>query len=91
VFVHVLQPPQTKWAGMDKQPVPPTSNWKSGQAVSDTYLLKFDAATPAGVYEIEVGVYYFTGASSFERLKVITRDGRQQQDFVLLSKVRVAR
>jgi 4-amino-4-deoxy-L-arabinose transferase-like glycosyltransferase len=91
VFAHVLQPPQTKWAGFDRQPAPPTSKWQAGQIVSDTYPLKLDAATPSGVYEIEVGVYYLTGPSSFERLKILTSDGRQQQDFVLLSKVRVAR
>jgi hypothetical protein len=88
-FAHVLQPPQTKWAGYDKQPAAPTSQWKAGQIVTETYPLKFDAATPAGVYEIEVGLYYLSGPSSFERLKILTRDGRQQQDFVLLSQVRV--
>jgi hypothetical protein len=91
VFAHVLQLPQTKWAGFDKQPTPPTSQWKPGQVVSDIYPLKFDPNTPAGVYEIEVGAYYFTSASNLERLKILTRDGRQQQDFVLLSKVRIAK
>jgi hypothetical protein len=91
VFAHVLQPPQTKWAGYDQQPTPPTSQWKQGKVISDTYPLKFDPATPAGVYEIEVGVYTMSGPASFERLKILTRDGRQQQDFVLLSKVRVIR
>lgn len=91
VFVHVLQPPQTKWAGRDQQPAPPTSSWKPGQVVSDTYSLTLDPATPPGVYEIEVGAYYFSSGSSLERLKVVTRDGRQQQDYVLLGKVRVVK
>jgi hypothetical protein len=91
VFAHVLQPPQTKWAGSDKQPAPPTSSWKHGQVVSDTYPLTLDAATPPGVYEIEVGAYYFVDGTHLERLKVVTRDGRQQQDYVLLSKVRVVK
>lgn len=91
VFAHVLQPPQTKWAGYDKQPAPPMSQWKPGEVMAETYPLKFDPATPAGVYEVEVGVYTLNAPTSFERLKIITRDGRQQQDYVLLSKVRVTR
>ena len=93
VFAHVLQPPQTKWAGVDKQPTPSTSSWtlRADQIVSDTYPLTLDATTPPGVYEVEVGVYYFVGGANFERLKVITRDGRQPQDYILLSKVRVVK
>ncbi|MBN1887213.1 MAG: glycosyltransferase family 39 protein [Thermoflexales bacterium] len=90
VFVHVLQLPQTKWAGVDQQPTPPTSIWQPGQVVSESYPLVIDAATPPGVYDIELGVYYFSTGASIERLKVLTRDGRQQQDYILLSKVRVA-
>ncbi len=91
VFAHVLQPPQTLWAGFDKQPVPPTSLWKPGQVVSDAYSLTLKPETPPAVYAIEVGVYFFTDASNLERLKLLTRDGRLQQDFVLLSNIRVTR
>jgi hypothetical protein len=89
-FVHVLQLPQTKWAGVDQQPAPPTSSWQPGQVVGESYLLAIDTAAPPGVYDIELGVYYFTDDSNIERLKVLTRDGRQQQDYVLIGKVRVA-
>lgn len=91
VFAHVLQPPQTKWGGLDQQPTPPTSLWKAGQICTQTLALTLDAQTPPGVYEIEIGAYHFTDPTNIERLKVLTRDGRQQQDFILLSKIRVVR
>jgi hypothetical protein len=90
VFVLVLDDRQTKAAAQDKQPSPSTSSWKPGQVISTTYSLEVNSV-PAGVYNTMVGVYYFTGGTNFERLKVITRDGRQQQDYVLLSKLRVTR
>jgi hypothetical protein len=90
IFAHVLGPQQTKAAAVDMQPAPSTSSWKQGQVVSSTYPLEIKAVSP-DVYDIMLGVYYFTGASSFERLKILTRDGRQQQDTVLLGKLRVTR
>lgn len=90
VFVHVLDEKQTKAAAQDVQPSPPTSSWKPGQVISTTYALEINPV-PTGVYNTMVGVYFFTGESSFERLRLLTRDGRQQQDYVLLSKVRVVR
>lgn len=85
VFTHVLQPPETIWAQHDKA-LPPTSGWSIGQVVSDTYMLTIKPETPPGVYEIEVGVYE---PQHFERLRVITDDGRITENFVLLGKVRV--
>ncbi|MBI5564499.1 MAG: hypothetical protein HY870_06365, partial [Chloroflexi bacterium] len=85
VFTHVLQPPETIWAQHDKA-LPPTTGWSIGQVVSDTYELKIKPDAPPGVYEIEVGVYE---PQKFDRLRVITDDGRITENFVLLSKVRV--
>jgi len=85
VFTHVLQPPETIWAQQDK-PLPPLSSWSIGQVVSDTYELKIKPDAPPGVYEIEVGVYE---PQKFERLRVITDDGRITENFVVLSKIRV--
>jgi len=88
IFVHVLDPQQNKAAAVDMQPTPSTSSWKPGQVISSTYPLEIKAVSP-DVYDIRLGVYYFTDASSFERLKILTRDGRQQQDYVLLGRLRV--
>jgi hypothetical protein len=88
IFAHVLDSHQNKAAAVDMQPSPPTSKWKPGQVVSSTYPLEIKAVSP-GVYDIMLGVYYFTDTSSFSRLKILTHDGRQQQDYVLLGKLRV--
>jgi hypothetical protein len=87
VFTHVLQPPETLWAQQDKQLQPPSSSWSIGQVVSDTYELKIKPDTPPGVYEVEVGVY--DPQQNFERLRIVTDDGRITENYVLLGKVRV--
>ncbi len=90
VFTHVLQRPEMLWAQHDKPLAPPASTWTVGQVVSDTYDLTIKPDAPAGVYEVEVGVYD-AGSPTFERLRVITDDGRITENYILLSKVRVAR
>jgi hypothetical protein len=85
VFAHVLQPPQTKWAGWINKPVPPT---RASPAGGQRHVpVDARSATPPA-YEIEVGGITFGGAS-LERLKVVTRDGRQQQDYVLSARCAV--
>jgi hypothetical protein len=86
VFTHVLQPPETIRAQQDKPLQPPSSSWSIGLVVSDTYELKIKPDTPPGVYEVEVGVY--DPRNNFERLRVITEDGRIVENYVLLGKVR---
>ncbi len=87
VFTHVLQPPETLWAQQDKPLQPASSSWSIGQVVSDTYELKIKPEAAPGVYDIEVGVY--DPKKNFERLRVLTEDGRITEDYVLLGKVRV--
>jgi 4-amino-4-deoxy-L-arabinose transferase-like glycosyltransferase len=87
VFTHVLQPPETLWAQQDKQLQPPSSSWSIGQVVSDTYELQIKPDAPLGVYDIEVGVY--DPQKNFERLRIVTDDGRITENYVLLGKVRV--
>jgi 4-amino-4-deoxy-L-arabinose transferase-like glycosyltransferase len=87
VFTHVLEKPETLWAQQDKQLQPPSLSWSIGQVVSDTYELKIKPDAPPGVYDIEVGVY--DPQRNFERLRVVTDDGRITENYVLLGKVRV--
>ena len=88
VFTHVLEPPETLRAQHDKQLAPPTSTWATGQVVSDTYELTIKPDTPPGVYEVEIGVYDLR-SSTFDRLRVLTDDGRITENYILLNKVRV--
>jgi len=87
VFTHVLQPPETLWAQQDKQLQPPSSSWSIGQVVSDTYELKIKPDAPLGVYDIEVGAY--DPQKNFERLRIVTEDGRITENNILLGKARV--
>ena len=89
VFTHILQPPETIWARQDQQFQPPSSSWTIGQVVSATYELKIKPDALPGVYDIEVGVYDPSLAGNFERLRVVTDDGRITEGYVLLGKVRV--
>jgi 4-amino-4-deoxy-L-arabinose transferase-like glycosyltransferase len=86
VFTHILEPPQTIWAQQDKPLSPPPSSWTIGQPISQTYDLQIKPDAPSGVYEIEVGLY---NPTNFDRLRLVTADGRITDNFVLLSKVRV--
>lgn len=86
-FTHVLQPPETIWAQQDKPLFPPTSSWPAGALIIATYELKIKPDAPPGVYEVEVGVY--DPQKNFERLRVVTEDGRITENYVLLGKVRV--
>jgi hypothetical protein len=87
VFTHVLEKPETIWAQHDKQLQPLSSSWSIGQVLSDTYELKIKPDAPLGVFDIEVGVY--DPLKNFERLRVVTEDGRITENHVLLGKVRV--
>ena len=86
VFTHVLERPETLWAQHDKPLTPPASTWSVGQVMSDTYALTIKPDAPVGVYEVEIGVY---DPATFDRLRVITDDGRITDNYILLSKVRV--
>jgi hypothetical protein len=86
VFTHVLEPPERIWGQDDQFLSPPTTTWAVGQVVSQTYALHIDPATPAGVYEVEIGVYEL---ATFDRLRIVTDDGRITENFIKLNKVRV--
>ena len=70
VFVHVVGPDGKIWAQQDAQPVHgafPTKQWSAGEEVVDRYVIPLAANSPAGAYQIEVGMYQ---PSTGQRLKV---------------------
>jgi len=81
VFTHVLEPPQTIWGQDDQPPAPPTSQWRVGEVYRETYILTVKPETPAGFYEVEIGLYR---PDSGERLH--REDGT---DFLFVSRIRV--
>jgi hypothetical protein len=89
VFTHVLGEENRIWAQKDGWPQggnAPTSTWERGQTVVDEYELTLNPDTPAGVYDVEIGLYL---AATGERLRIVEERGRLLDDRVLLSKVRV--
>ena len=90
VFVHVRGAGESLWAGKDAWPqqgAAPTSGWKVGDVITDTYALTLQADTPPELYDLEVGLY---DSGNLQRLQLIAADGRPlDADFIFLSKVRV--
>jgi hypothetical protein len=90
VFAHVRGAGESLWAGQDSWPqqgAAPTSGWKVGDVITDTYDLTLQADTPPELYDLEVGLY---DSSNLQRLQLIADDGRPlDADFIFLSKVRV--
>jgi len=83
-FAHLLLPPEQVWAGhdallLDGQAA--TSSWEPGRLVANHYELVLPPETPAGVYEVEVGLY---SAASGTRLRVDLSDRG-----IVLAKVKV--
>jgi hypothetical protein len=90
VFTHVRGQGDTLWAGKDSWPqngAAPTSTWRVGQVITDTYQLTLKPDTPAGQYDVEVGLY---DGATMQRLQAFAADGRPTDaDYVDLSKINV--
>jgi hypothetical protein len=91
VFTQVLGDGDAIWAQEDGWPRrgdAPTSTWAVGQIVEDSYALVVRDEAPAGVYDLQVGVYL---PETGQRLPVLGEGGHVQDDRILLGKVRVVR
>jgi hypothetical protein len=94
-FAQVLDEDTTRWAANDLNPrdfVPSngTTTWMTGDVQILEMPLTVAADTPSDVYPLILGVYTFTEEGGFQRLQLVTGDGRITQDDVLtLTKIRV--
>jgi hypothetical protein len=74
VFIHLIDAEERLWTQQDNQPRQgehPTSGWREGEVVADSYHLLLPDDIPAGLYCLEVGMYQWkTG----ERLRVFQGD-----------------
>ena len=90
VFTHVLgqtfnaQAGSFIWGQQDNEPVNdtrPTSTWRVGEVIVDSYAIVIDDAAPRGQYTVEIGMYEpATGI----RLPVLDRQGNEVADRILL-------
>jgi hypothetical protein len=86
IFVHAVTPDGTRWAQVDTMPQSgrlPTTQWRPGQVVTDSYVLTFSSDAPvARDYRYLLGLYLWqTG----QRLSARTfEDPRQGDDKAVL-------
>jgi 4-amino-4-deoxy-L-arabinose transferase-like glycosyltransferase len=87
IFAQVVGPDTTRWADQDLPQA--TTTWPAGEERLVPMVLTLDPATPAGVYPIIIGVYSRPADGSFDRLQIVTPEGRLTDDFLILTNVRV--
>ncbi|MEW5988395.1 MAG: hypothetical protein AB1791_17330, partial [Chloroflexota bacterium] len=72
----------------DLSPQPGTAAWPVGEVRALTMPMAVDSNTPAGVYPVIIGVYTLTAGGQFDRLQMVTAEGRLTDDFFVLAQVR---
>lgn len=75
-FLQLLDAQNQLVAGWDSQPLNglyPTSNWKPGEVVADTFTLSLPPNLPPGSYRLVTGMY---NLDTGERLPAVGADGR---------------
>jgi hypothetical protein len=87
VFGQVVDADTTRWASDDQGQT--TSEWVEGEVTAVTLNLDLDGETPADVYPVIVGLYIQTAGGGFDRLQIMTAEGRLTDDFLRLTQVRV--
>ncbi len=96
VFAQLVQPNTTNvYAQSDGMPAAwtrPTSTWAEDEIVVDKHMLTVREGTPNGDWTLIVGMYELRESAEgqqFARLRVLTPDGAQAENFVTLSRLRV--
>jgi len=77
------------WGQQDNEPVNgtrPTSTWRVGEVVVDSYAILLDQQSPAGRYAVEIGLYE---PATGERLPVLDDQGQSAADHLVLNYVTV--
>jgi hypothetical protein len=89
VFTHLIDAKDHLWSQQDNQPQEgehPTSAWREGEVIADSYHLRLPKDIPAGQYRLEVGMYQWqTG----ERLSVFQGDQETDNRVLLASEITV--
>jgi hypothetical protein len=95
VFTHVLgetfnaQTGSFIWGQQDNEPVSdtrPTSTWRVGEVIVDSYGIAIDPAAPGGDYTVEIGMY---DPATGTRVPVLDREGSPVADHIVLFTMQV--
>jgi hypothetical protein len=84
VFTHLIDEANQTWGQKDNLPASgtfPTSEWREGEVVEDSYVIPVQTDAPQGTYRIKVGMY---DPQTMQRLPVLGGEGQVQGDSVLL-------
>jgi hypothetical protein len=80
----------TRWAAADLTPEGGTMAWPVGEVQTMTLTLVASADTPPQVYPLILAIYTVTESGGFERLQLVTPDGRvTDNDFLRLTQARI--
>ena len=87
VFTHLIAADGFTRAGRDNQPVwgsYPTTQWSSGEKITDKYTLTIPPGTPPGNHYLRIGWYH---PDTLERVPVVDNSGQPLADHVILNVV----
>jgi len=88
-FAQVVDEDTTRWASIDYVPSDSTSTWSPNIVQVVPLSLALAPDTPDNVYPLIVGVYTRDNDGGFNRLQLLTLDGRLTDDFLEVTQVRV--
>ena len=88
-FAQIVGPDTTRYAAIDAAPPSPTSGWSPGEVVEVRLPLRLDPDTTPDAYPLIVGLYTRAADGGFDRLQLVTPDGRLVEDYLTLTLVRV--
>ncbi|MCP4424102.1 MAG: hypothetical protein GY803_06400 [Chloroflexi bacterium] len=90
LFAQIIGEDTTRWAANDFAPQEGTVNWQPDEVKTVTLSLDLAADAPPTVYPLILGVYTRTEDGGFQRLQLVSADGRiTQDDFLTLTKIKV--
>ena len=88
-FAQLVGDENKRWGSNDFAPPDGTASWAVGEVQEIHMPISIAADTPADVYPIHLGVYTQVDGA-FQRLQLVSENGRiTQDDFLLLTKVRI--
>jgi hypothetical protein len=87
VFAQVVDEATNRWGSQDLPQQ--TASWPVGEVQAVALHLTLDVDTPPGVYPLITGAYTRSEDGSFNRLQMVTPEGRLTDDFLILGSIRV--